>query len=518
MRKNLPVTNTERTFSEGVKLISVTDLKGKIVDCNSAFVEVSGFRKDELVGQPHNLVRHPDMPPAAFAVMWAQLSVGLPWMGLVKNRCKNGDFYWVDAYVMPITENGKTIGYESVRTCPNRIYVKRAESLYRRINENKSSLTAGAVFNLENVTLLLAGILIGLTLLFCSFEYAVFLFAVLMSIYVVILKWQQGTFLNYLQHKLGNAAFKHPLATATYTSQTSYIGDISVGIKSLHSRLGTILTLIENGAADVEKEMNASHKSISSTKVKILNQQSETDLIATSMTEMSATIQEVSQNITETADFVGKVSEITKNATLAGNEAKLSIEKLNATVVSIGESVNHVSSLAEKISVSTNMIDQIAEQTNLLALNAAIEAARAGEHGRGFAVVADEVRHLASKTQTLTQEIDKAIEGLLNGVKATSKVAEEGVLLSRESLNRVELEDKLVKEVNLVVGEIADRSLQMAAVTQQQSIVIEETTHQVYNIAKIGHENTQEMEVTEASISRSTESTKALYELVKRFK
>ncbi|NLQ18564.1 PAS domain-containing protein [Marinomonas sp. M1K-6] len=518
MRKNLPVSNSERTFSEGVKLISVTDLKGNILDCNSAFVDVSGYRKEELIGQPHNLVRHPDMPPAAFEVMWTQLRAGLPWMGLVKNRCKNGDFYWVDAYVMPITENGKTVGYESVRVCPSRKDVTRAEALYRRINKNKSVFTASTVFNIENAMLFFAGILVGLTLLFFSFEYAVSLFAAVLFIYVVILKWQQGKFLNYLQHKLGKAAFKHPVATATYTSQAASIGDISVGIKSLHSRLGTILTRIENGAAGVEKEMEASYKSISSAKVKILSQQSETDSIATSMTEMSSTILEVSQNISETAEFASKASEISKNAALAGNEAKLSIEQLNTTVMSIGKSVSHVSSLAERISTSTNMIDQIAEQTNLLALNAAIEAARAGEHGRGFAVVADEVRHLASKTQTLTQEIDKAIEDLLNGVKATSKVAEEGVILSRESLNRVELEDELVKEVNLVVGEIAIRSLQMAAATQQQSIVIEETTHQVHNIANLGHENTQKMEATEASILRSTESTKALYELVKRFK
>lgn len=518
MRKNVPVSNTERTFSEGVKLISVTDLKGKIVDCNAAFVDVSGYRRDELIGQPHNLVRHPDMPPAAFAVMWTQLKAGLPWMGLVKNRCKNGDFYWVDAYVMPITENGQTVGYESVRICPKRDDVKRAETVYRKMRENKSSVNVGGLFNLENILLALSALIIGLTAWLSSFESALMVFAFLLSVYVVVLKRQQGHFLRYLQHKLGKAAFKHPVATATYTRQSSTIGDISVGIKSLHSRLGTILTRIENGASDVEKEMKVSYSSISNAKAKIQHQQEETDLIATSMTEMSSTISEVSHNIAETAEYASKASDITQNAAIAGNDARLSIETLNATVMSIGESVNRVAALAEKISTSSNLIDQIAEQTNLLALNAAIEAARAGEHGRGFAVVADEVRHLASKTQSLTQEIDKAIEDLLNGVKATSKVAEEGVMMSKESLNKVAVEDELVKEVNVVVGEIAARSLQMAAATQQQSIVIEETSHQVHKIAKLGHENTQEMEATEVSLLRSTESTQALYELVKRFK
>lgn len=518
MKRNLPVSSTERTFPEGVKLISVTDLKGKILDCNTAFVDVSGYNKKELIGQPHNLVRHPDMPSAAFDVMWTQLKAGFPWMGLVKNRCKNGDFYWVDAYVMPITENGHTVGYESVRICPKREDVKRAETVYRKINENKSSFNPSGLFNLEHILLVLSAVIIGLTVWLGSFESALFLFSFLLSVYVVVLKRQQGKFLDYLQHKLGKAAFKHPVATATYTRQSSTVGDISVGIKSLHSRLGTILTRIENGASEVEKEMKMSYSSISSAKVKIQYQQEETDLIATSMTEMSSTISEVSQNIAETAEYASKASDITQHAAIAGNDARLSIETLNATVMSIGESVNHVAALADKISTSSNLIDQIAEQTNLLALNAAIEAARAGEYGRGFAVVADEVRHLASKTQSLTQEIDKAIEDLLKGVKATSKVAEEGVIMSKESLSKVAVEDELVKEVNLVVGEIAARSLQMAAATQQQSIVIEETSHQVHKIAKLGHENTQKMESTEASLLRSTESTKALYELVKRFK
>ena len=102
MRSNLPITNKEYTYSADQKLISATDLKGKITHCNDAFVEVSGYSREELIGQPHNLIRHPDMPSHAFESMWQHLKQGKAWMGMVKNRCKNGDHYWVSAYVTQI--------------------------------------------------------------------------------------------------------------------------------------------------------------------------------------------------------------------------------------------------------------------------------------------------------------------------------------------------------------------------------------------------------------------------------
>src|SRR5690606_5822917 len=138
MRQNLPVTQRERTFPAEDRLISTTDLNSKITYCNDAFVAISGFTREELLGQPHNIVRHPDMPPPVFAHMWETLKQGKPWMGLVKNRSKNGDFYWVSAYVTPVYEDGRMIGYESVRSLPSRDQVARAEALYARLRAGKS--------------------------------------------------------------------------------------------------------------------------------------------------------------------------------------------------------------------------------------------------------------------------------------------------------------------------------------------------------------------------------------------
>ena len=133
MKNNQPVTQKEVNFPPNRYLVSKTDLKGVITYANDAFVAISGFNRDELIGSSHNIVRHPDMPPAAFADMWASLKAGMPWRGLVKNRAKSGDFYWVDAQVVPILKNGEIAGYMSVRRAPTRAQIAEAEALYAKV-------------------------------------------------------------------------------------------------------------------------------------------------------------------------------------------------------------------------------------------------------------------------------------------------------------------------------------------------------------------------------------------------
>jgi aerotaxis receptor len=138
MKKNFPVSGQEKPFPEGVQLVSRTDTKGIITFANDAFVEVSGFSREELIGVSHNIVRHPDMPPVMFENMWETLKSGSPWRGVVKNRCKNGDHYWVDAHVVPVRKDGETIGYMSVRTKPAREDIPKAEALYEEAAGNDS--------------------------------------------------------------------------------------------------------------------------------------------------------------------------------------------------------------------------------------------------------------------------------------------------------------------------------------------------------------------------------------------
>ncbi|MGE5674312.1 MAG: PAS domain-containing protein, partial [Mycobacterium leprae] len=132
MKKNLPVTQIERHYLPEERLISETDLRGIVTTANAAFCEVAGFTQAEMVGKSHNIVRHPDVPPAIFADLWRTLKAGERWVGVVKNRCKNGDYYWVKAFVSPVVQDGVTVRYRSVRVQPTRAEIAAAEEIYRR--------------------------------------------------------------------------------------------------------------------------------------------------------------------------------------------------------------------------------------------------------------------------------------------------------------------------------------------------------------------------------------------------
>ncbi|MDP1771133.1 MAG: methyl-accepting chemotaxis protein [Methylobacter sp.] len=137
MKNNQPITQNEVHFSEDDQLVSTTDLKGIITDVSPAFIRISGFSEQELIGHNHNIIRHPDMPPQAFQSLWDTVKAGRTWNGRVKNRCKNGDYYWVDAHVSAISDNGRILGYRSLRFKPSRAQVEEASKLYADINAGR---------------------------------------------------------------------------------------------------------------------------------------------------------------------------------------------------------------------------------------------------------------------------------------------------------------------------------------------------------------------------------------------
>lgn len=518
MRMNLPLTGRERSFDKSQRLISATDTAGKILYCNDEFEEVSGFKREELIGSPHNIVRHPDMPPAVYAHMWQCLKAGKCWMGIVKNRCKNGDHYWVEAYVTPIFENGRPVGFESVRTQPSRERVERAAALYSGINAGKLTPTS-----LMALQALLRQLAIPMTLGTAGGAVALLAGASPIIAGITLLSAALAGFstARHFQNGIASAltevpdAFDSELAAQVFANGQGMTAKLRMVLISEAARIRTVLTRLSDYAHQTSQGAADAQMLASMTKQALADQLVEADMAATAMTEMTASINEVSANIQLTADEAEKASGLVKEGSIVAQTTLRVIEALSVTVDQVTSAVESLATETEHINKAASLIQSIADQTNLLALNAAIEAARAGEQGRGFAVVADEVRSLAQKTRESTEAIQNIISTLINSARNAVEIARKGNQDTELGVRHVSETQKALEGIRLVMERINTMSQQMAAAAEEQSHVAEDISRQITHIAAAADkslenaartsERGQELEKTAADLHGLTE-------------
>lgn len=442
-------TNVETVVPEGVFIYSQTDLKGRITEANAAFAEISGYRVEEMLGQPHNLIRHPDMPREAFADLWKSLQAGRPWQAVVKNRRSDGGFYWVFANASPVREHGRVVGYQSIRFKPTREQIAGAEAAYRRIREGDRSLkivegravrvrsawlsrmASGSVQVGASMAIAVLAAVLGFSVLLVAGSHpaltmaaeCVFGLSALIALFGLAFTLpRQSRDLSAVEGYLDAVLGSGDLTRRCALLREDGIGAIGRKLSLLIGWMqATILSVsdavvhVENGTQEVFHEVLAIDKAANS-------QSAASSSVAAAAAELGLTIREVSDHLRNTENTVSQTGE-------KATEGASVTEKVSRQIHALAEAIQGASAEVEALGMSSaevgqiaGVIREIADQTNLLALNASIEAARAGEAGRGFAVVATEVRNLADRTMKATANID----GLIVKIKGTANARSAG--------------------------------------------------------------------------------------------
>jgi len=522
MRNNLPVTQNEVFLDSKHPIVTKTDLKGIITYANSSFLEISGFSTEELIGKSHNIVRHPDMPPEAFDDLWHIIKTNESWKGIVKNRTKNGDFYWVEAHVTPIFEDGKKIGYMSVRHAPKKEDIIKTEKLYKEINSKissfpKTKIKSSFSFN-QHIGIMVAVSILGLItsllmdgLLKNICISSTFSFVVFYLLFIQYTFKKSNQVISSSLKDFSEGDFNRQILPYGFKEQLSVLKEL----ESLRINFKSIISDVVLSSQSVSKSTNKTLEQTNILTYHNLKNTEELDNMTLIVNELSQATNEI---MTETQNS-STISENTLSLVKNGKENVYQSSEFSTTVtqqmVKALDEVNSLKDAAHQIKNITSIIKEIATQTNLLALNAAIEAARAGEAGRGFAVVADEVRSLAERTEGNTKEIENSVKFLLQKIQSSISCVEQ----TQESIH---LSDSVIQEVVKNLDDIESSAHQVSHSSQLVAFklieqaqktefindkmkkihsVVHDTNNNINNVNSVNHE----LEIISSELSNLVE-------------
>ncbi|SEF88578.1 methyl-accepting chemotaxis protein [Nitrosomonas ureae] len=524
MRVNLPVSNTEYPIDDDTLILSTTDTKGRITYVNQTFIEVSGFSADELIGKSHNIVRHPDMPPQAFEDLWRTLQAGKPWTGLVKNRRKNGDFYWVLGNATPLIENGSIVGYLSVRTKPSRQVIETVAPIYRQfINGTAGNLKIenGGIVRTDFI-----GKVISFLKLTLGKRIALYLSIPTLSLLsaagagwwgltqtatpswlddFILTTTISGTLLMCLAGFLIRRNTLEPLSKAIEIANTLAAGDLQTKITNKFSdEFGALIkSLMQMGinlratVSDVRNSAESVRQASSEIASGNLDLSQRTEEQASSLEETASSMEELTSTVKQNADNARQADHLSADAS---NIALRGGQLMNDVV----NTMSLISDSSNKIASIISVIDGIAFQTNILALNAAVEAARAGEQGRGFAVVATEVRNLAQRSAAAAKEIKNLIDSSVEKVENGTKLVNEA--------------GKTMEEIVTSIKHVAEIMSEITAASQEQSSGIEQVNQAVTQMDEVTQQNAALVEEAAASAESLENQAKDLTGAISIFK
>ncbi|MCC7099065.1 MAG: PAS domain-containing protein [Rubrivivax sp.] len=500
MKKNLPVTQHEHDFPGDVTLMSATDVKGRILYANDAFIAVSGFEREKLMRKAHNVVRHPDVPPQVFEDLWKTLQAGLTWSAVVKNRRQDGDHYWVRANSTPVQRNGRLVGYMSVRTKPTRAEIDAAEALFKNMREGRAKgirvhrglVMRTGVLGLASRTLQTLPVRwrlrLGVWPIAALAPFGAWwagvagaelatLAAAGAATVLACAAWLERQItrpLDLLQRQ-ALAVAAGGLAEGVRLNRVDEVGMIQRAIEQAGLNLRSVLD-------DVSSQIDGLKTASSEIEQGTLDLSSRTEQTAANLQQTASSMEELTSTVRNNADGAQSAAKL---ADVASQAAGRGGEVMGEVVSEMGA----IASASQRIGDIIGVIDGIAFQTNILALNAAVEAARAGEQGRGFAVVAGEVRSLAHRSAEAAKEIKTLVGDSIEKVGAGSRLVSGAGEAMSDIVAQVRRVGELVETINRATSEQAagidmvnQAVLQLDRSTQQNAALVEQESAAAGNL------------------------------------
>ncbi|MFZ2854037.1 MAG: methyl-accepting chemotaxis protein [Rhodocyclaceae bacterium] len=537
MKKNFPVTSNEQPFPKGKYIVSKTDLKGTTTYGNETFFAISGFSPEELIGSNHNVVRHPDMPPQAFAWLWDTLKDGRPWRGTVKNRCKNGDFYWVDGLVVPVRQNNETIGYMSVRTEPSREQVAGAAALYQSLNASGAKIPgpsrwsrislrskliglAAAVLGCQGLASLIGffGGALGLSPASAALGAQLLGFAV-MAAATLLIAIQSNMFgvLERITQHLDHIS-QGDLTDDIPIHRLDELGKLNDRLINMQTHMKVMMAEIAEVASTVDENSRQFNREMGEMFVRSEDQSASVMNIAASMEEVSASVRSVAESARTAADAVDESGNGLQEVTVQMQKSRGAARTVVTTVTEASTTLHNLFQLIHEIGTITQGIREIADQTNLLALNAAIEAARAGEMGRGFAVVADEVRKLGETSSKQTEAISRTVQTIQEATRAVVSSMASASAQVQHTDGEMDHTERGFHRAAEQGARISDMAQSIAGAAQQQSQASEEVTQNIGKIAGAIEANLAAVGKTREGAGTLSETAMQLHKLIGSFR
>ncbi|TMM44064.1 PAS domain-containing protein [Colwellia ponticola] len=519
------LTGHERHIGEHSALISTSDLTGQVNYCNEQLYHFTQYTADDVIGNHQKMFGAGCMPASFPGDLYESLQLGKAYVAILKNRCRNGDHYWANVYFTPIYEHGKLVGIESIRTRPTAECISRAEKLYlqQQKDHSKSIKTSRLLSLFTRSTHLKLGLALTSVILpaFGLLAYVlpdnnlpllgatagVTLLLTWLVLYAMTTSLRIAT--NNTRSIIDN-----DLAVQVYTGRQDEVGQLVLTVEVLKAKLNTALNRVSEAVEELVAQTELTKNTALHTQTEINRQKEDIEQVVIAMEQMSATVTDIAKNTNDALQGTHEVEAMTADGQ---STVVQTAEHITTLADNINEATGVIQSLAQDSKGITDIltvIQSVAEQTNLLALNAAIEAARAGEQGRGFAVVADEVRSLAGRTQGSVVDIEKMIARLQDSTHKAVNVMAASMPLATGSVAQTNLSQEALARISARSGQNNQLNTLISCAAEQQAVVVSNMLDKVQMISDSSQSTANHAQVNQDSSQQLTKLTQRLHGIV----